>query len=104
MKSKSNNKLAKERIEILFKEAEKQFKKFPELAKRYIFIARKIAMKTNLKLCPEHKKKICKKCKSFITPGVNCTVRTNPKTKSVEYICNCGHRNRYGYSREKRKV
>ncbi len=99
---KSGKKIAKERINILFREAEKIFNENPALSKRYVFIARKIAMKSNIKLSSEQKRKVCKKCRAFLFPGKNCIVRTNSKTKSVEYLCkDCGNKNRYGYSKEK---
>ncbi len=98
---KSKNKIAKERIGILFREAKNIFKESPELAKRYVFIARKIAMKCNIKLSSEQKRQICKKCGEFLVPGENCKVRTNSKTKCIEYSCDkCGKVNRYGYSKK----
>ena len=96
-------KIGKERIEILFREAEKQASKHPERANRYIFIARKIAMKLNIKMPRELRRKYCHKCYHFLLPGKNAKVRTNRKTKSVEWLCkDCRHVNRYPYIKEKR--
>ena len=87
-KSPAILKIAQERIEILFKEAEKQVSK--------------IAMRYNVKIPQKLKKKFCHKCHHYFLLGKNCKVRTNPKTKCVEYKClDCGGVNRYGYSLEK---
>ncbi len=92
--------VAAERIEILFREAEEVFSKSRKLANRYVFIARKLAMKFNLKIPSELKRRFCHKCYSYLMPGENAKVRTNAKTKCVEWTCECGEVNRYGYSRE----
>src|SRR3989338_5503391 len=89
--------IARERIDILFREA----KLNPEYANRYVFLARKIAMKLNVKIPKEYKMRYCHKCYKYFSAG-NSSVRTNAKTKAVEYGCRaCGHVNRYGYAREK---
>ncbi len=91
--------IAAERIDILFREARLS----PEYANRYVFLARKIAMKLNVKIPKEYKMLFCHKCYKYFSAG-NFTVRTNAKTKAVEYKCrNCGYANRYGYAREKSK-
>lgn len=91
--------IAEERIGILFREA----KLNTEYANRYVFLARKIAMKLNVKIPKGYKMRYCHKCYRYFSRG-NFTVRTNAKTKAVEYRCkNCGHANRYGYAREKSK-
>jgi len=68
-------KLALERIEILFKEAESNFKKHPERSHRYVKLARKIAMKLNLKIPSNLKRKFCKHCYKYLKPGINSQVR-----------------------------
>ncbi len=101
-KSASTQKIAEERIEILFREAERQIREHPERANRYVFLARKIAMRYNVKIPKELKRKFCHKCHHYFLLGKNCKVRTNPETKCVEYKClDCGRVNRYGYSLEK---
>jgi len=88
--------IAAERIEILFREA----KLNPEYANRYVFLARKIAMKLNVKIPKEYKMRYCHKCYKYFS-GNNFSVRTNARTKAVEYKClNCKHINRYGYATE----
>ncbi len=101
-KPKYQQNIAKERISILFSEASIEFKEHPELAHRYMFIARKIGMRYNVHMTSEQRRQLCRKCHKFLVPGANCKVRTNPKTQCVEYAClECGHVNRIGYSKEK---
>ncbi len=91
--------IASERIEILFREA----KLNPEYANRYVFLARKLAMKLNVKIPKEYKMRFCHKCYHYFSPG-KFQVRTNARTKAVEYTCkDCGHVGRYGYGEEKAK-
>lgn len=68
-------KIAKERIEILFEKATDVFTTNTERADRYIDIARRIAMKSNLRLSREQQKHFCKHCYSFLKSGVNSTTR-----------------------------
>ncbi len=75
-------KIALERVKILFKEAELADKK---LANRYVKLARKIAMKVNLKFPKNLKRKFCKHCYCYLRPGVNCRVRV--REKMVVYYC-----------------
>ena len=72
--------LALERVATLFEEA----KKTPDKANRYVELARKIAMKVNLKLPKEYKRKYCKHCNTYFQKG-NYRVRT--KNGYVVYTC-----------------
>ena len=92
--------IAKERIKILFEQAEIR----PRKADRYVFLARKIAMKYNLRIPSNLKRKFCHKCYHFFRTSKDYAVRTNSQTKAVEYKCKkCGGVTRYGYSKEKRR-
>ena len=77
-----------ERIKVLFREAKIQFKEKPELADRYVELARKAAMKVNLKLPREIKRKFCKRCYKYVVPGVNVRVRIH-KNRVIYYCFNC---------------
>ena len=95
--------IAKERIEILFREARTMFSRSRKLASRYVFLARKIAMKFNLKLPSKYRRQYCHKCHAYLAPSKNVKVRTNAQTQCVEYTCGeCGHVNRFGYGKEKK--
>lgn len=89
-----SSKIAEERIEILFKEAEKR----PEYEERYIKLAEKIGMKAETPIPKDLKKKYCSSCYSILTPGDNCRVRVNSNRKTISYRCTeCGATQRYGY-------
>ncbi len=87
MKTKDNE-IAKKRIKELFEEADKVFNKNPKLADRYVELARKISMKTKVRIPGELKRKFCKHCYSYLRPGKNCRVR-NYKSRVVYYCENC---------------
>jgi ribonuclease P protein subunit RPR2 len=67
--------IALQRIQSLFELAKQSIREEPELAQRYAAIARRIAMRIRLRLPTEYRRMICRHCKSFIYPGVNCRVR-----------------------------
>ncbi len=90
--------IAKERIEILFKQANGIVSKDNALADRYVQLARKIGMRFNVRIPRELRRKFCRKCYSYLKPGVTCRQRT--KNSIVQITClKCGHINRYPMSR-----
>lgn len=89
--------IARERINILLSLAKKEVDKHPERSKRYVQLARKMAMKYNIRL-KKRKREFCKNCNMPFIFSKTSKVRLNPKTKTVEIIClNCGKVYRYGY-------
>ena len=68
--------IAKERVKILFQQAEEVFSKNKSLANRYVTLARKISMKVKIRIPLELKRKFCKHCYKFLMPGINSRVRT----------------------------
>ncbi|MEW5896185.1 MAG: ribonuclease P protein component 4 [Nanoarchaeota archaeon] len=68
--------IARERIKILFQQAEDTFSENRALSNRYVALARKIAMKVKVKIPIHLKRKFCKHCRSFLMPGVNSRIRT----------------------------
>ena len=82
---KLEKKIALERVKTLFKESELVFGKDDKLADRYVNLARKIAMKVNLKFPKDLKRKFCNHCYCYLKPGVNCRVRI--REKMVVYYC-----------------
>ena len=97
--------IARERIELLFGYAEKEWKAHRERSNRYVELARRIAMRYNIRLGKELNTRFCKECGFYWVLGESVKVRTNPETKATEYTCTaCGHRKRFGYSREKRQA
>ncbi len=86
---KEQKNIAKKRIEKLFLLAKRNAldSKF-DLSDRYVKIARKIAMKYQIKMQRDHKRNFCKYCYSYLLPNVNSRVRIN-KGKITIYCKNC---------------
>lgn len=84
-KPEKERKIASERIEKLFSEADNSFKTRPELSRRYVDLARKISMKYKVSIKPELKKRFCKHCHCYLKQGINCRVRLGEK--QVIYYC-----------------
>ncbi len=90
-------KIARERIKILFSLAEKELESNPKRSQRYVELARKIALKYNIRL-KKQKRKFCKKCNVLLVPSKTAKIRLNPRTKTVNMYClKCGKVYRYGY-------
>ncbi len=68
-------KMALQHIRTLFSHAKEVIYEDPQLAQRYSEVARRISMRTRVRPPRENKLMICKHCKGFILPGVNCRVR-----------------------------
>jgi len=104
MKKKRRNKskekqVARERIEELFKQAEKSSL---ALANRYVILARKLAMKYKVRILPPLKRRFCKHCYKYFIPGQTCRVRT--KEGNVVYTCfNCKKFTKISYIREQKE-
>jgi ribonuclease P protein subunit RPR2 len=99
---KQNQKeIAKERIEILMKKADEVFNKNKSLANRYVTLARKISMKSNVRFTRELKRKFCKHCYKFLKPGINVRIRTK-EGKVVYYCFECKKFMRFPYLKEKK--
>ncbi len=67
--------IALQRIHILFRLARETIREDRGLAQRYVEIARRIAMRTKIRMPKEYRRQLCGHCKSFVLPGVNCHVR-----------------------------
>ncbi len=68
-KPEYQQKIAAERMQLLFKEAENVVKDNGELAKRYVKLAKKIGMRYNVRMPRKLKRLYCRYCYSFLTPG-----------------------------------
>ena len=68
--------IARERIKILFQQAEEVFAKNKTLANRYVELAKKISQKVKVPIPLELKRRFCKHCFHYLQPGVNARVRT----------------------------
>jgi ribonuclease P protein subunit RPR2 len=82
-----------ERMQILIDNAITNARTDPELSQRQASIARRISTKYKIRM-PYHLRIVfCKKCKSFIAPGINSRIRLGrASVKSIRISCNlCGH-------------
>ncbi|MHA2331496.1 MAG: hypothetical protein ACXAEU_05675 [Candidatus Hodarchaeales archaeon] len=98
-KRKADNetkKLARSQVKELIDFSLQVFTDHPVFARNALKIARKIAMKTNLRLDDELKLTHCKKCH---VPFTSSTIRVrtaNKGQRKVIYTCkNCGFRKRF---------
>jgi ribonuclease P protein subunit RPR2 len=95
--------IAKERMEILLHLAMKTVRKDPKLTRRYVELARRIGMRSQVTIPREYKRMICKNCGILLVPGFNCRVRTRPDggTRVVITCLDCGCHKRYPTTKEK---
>jgi len=86
------------RIERLLELAEANLKKHPERTRRYIELAKKLSSKYNVTIPRESKRRICKKCDTFLLPGFNLSIRADRNTRAMVYTClDCGYKKKYVY-------
>ena len=86
-------KIAMERMQILIDNAISNARTDPELSQRQASIARRISSKYKIRMPYNLRIVFCKKCKSFIAPGLNSRIRLGRTSiKSIRISCNfCGH-------------
>jgi len=77
--TRQEKRIALRRIHRLFNLALEMIHEDPELAQRYVEIARRIAMRAQVRLPRQYRRLVCRHCKGFIVPGVNCRVRLQPR-------------------------
>ena len=82
-----------ERMQILIDNAISNARVNPELSQRQASIARRISTKYKIRMPYYLRMVFCKKCKSFIAPGINSRIRLGrASVKSIRISCNlCGH-------------
>ncbi len=100
-----DKKIAFQRTQRLFQLAKKVICENEELAQRYAAMARKIAMAARVRIPHEYRRQICRHCKRFILPGVNCRVRIQQKREPhVTVTCSyCGKHMRFPMKNKKRE-
>lgn len=91
--------VALERVNDLLDRAHATYSTNSELANRYVFIARRIAMGAKINIPLSKKRYICHSCKNLLSPGNNMHFRMNHKKHYGSYLsvtCHtCGHITRY---------
>ncbi len=97
--------IAEERIRLLYDMAKGTFKTNPALSRRYVELARRIGMRSRVRIPGELKYITCHNCLSLLIPGVTCRVRIRPDrgTDVVMTCLACNSVKRYPASRERMK-
>ncbi|MEM3061851.1 MAG: ribonuclease P [Candidatus Bathyarchaeia archaeon] len=85
---KKEQEIAKERIDLLFRLANKIFHENKSLARRYLELAKRISMRSKVRIPREYRRFVCKSCGNLLVPGVNCKVRIRPE-KGTTVVINC---------------
>ena len=93
--------IAKERMNILFSLAEKEFSQYPHRSNRYVSLARKISKRYNTKIPLQWNHRFCKKCYKFLKPGKNSIVRLVDGEVHIKCI-ECDNVMRIPYKNEKK--
>ncbi|MCE2614862.1 MAG: RNase P subunit [Nitrosopumilus sp. (ex Thoosa mismalolli)] len=80
-------------MEILIENAISNSKSNPKLSQRQALLARRISTRHKIRMPYNLRIVFCKKCKSFIAPGLNSRIRIGrTSVKSIRISCNlCGH-------------
>ncbi len=86
---KANKKIALQRIHRMFLLAHKVVQKEEKLAQNYVKIARRISMASRVRIPREYRWQVCRNCKGFVLPGINCSVRTQPR-REPHLVITCG--------------
>ncbi|MFX0169984.1 MAG: ribonuclease P protein component 4 [Candidatus Hodarchaeota archaeon] len=85
--------------------AEEVAPKDPKLARRYVQMARRIVMRTRVRLPREWRHRYCHRCDQFLRPGINARVRTRTagRNGSVVITClSCGYRRKVLWTRHRK--
>lgn len=90
---KAQKDLAMQRIEVLVRNALATAKSDAELAQKQAMLAKRISTRLRVRLPYEMRQLYCKKCKSFIVPGISARVRIGRAgVRGVRITClKCGH-------------
>lgn len=95
--------IARERIRILFDEAEKAAHDGRlDRADRYVELARLVGMRYNVPIPRDLKSFMCRKCGAYLLPGETSRVRTRG-TRVATTCLRCGHVRRVPFQREQKQ-
>ena len=79
MRRPNTRKIARQRIETLYRIAQETAQTEPTLSKRYVQLLRRIAQRTRTHLPPEVRSGICRKCDTVLIQGYNAHTRLKQK-------------------------
>ena len=97
-------KVALERVKTLFQLAHANAHDRPDLAQRYVEMARRVSMRTRIHLPLDYRAQICRHCKKFILPGTSSRIRiqTRREPHIVVTCLYCGGKTRIPLKGKKR--
>jgi len=90
--------LALERVRRLFVLAQQATPEDPKLAERYVRLSRRIAMRYQVSLPRDIRRRVCRGCDGLLLPGRSARVRMTNGRVSVTCL-RCGAVKRYPYSK-----
>lgn len=95
--------MAMQRIDELMRLAIEVAPQNLPLANRYVEMATKLATRHRVRLAPQWKRLVCRRCKSLLFPGRTSRVRMKQDRRphTVVTCLRCGTIKRYGYDRPK---
>jgi len=82
VKKREDRGLARQKIVELFT-LSKNLRNSPDLAKRYVFLIRRLSNKFKIKLTADQRRSFCRKCNSFYFFPSNASVRYRDGTKVI---------------------
>ncbi len=97
-RSPDRKKIALERIELLFGQAERFFADHPEWSDRCVEHARSIAMRHRIRIPRAYRRKFCRRCHAYLVPGATARVRIH-HGRVVVTCLRCGFQRRYPLGR-----
>ncbi len=86
--------IARERIEILFYQAERFAKEDLSLSNQCVQRARQIAMKERIRPGPAYTRRYCRRCYGYFIPGLTSRTRINRGKVTITCL-QCGFQRRY---------
>jgi ribonuclease P protein subunit RPR2 len=93
-KNPATKKIARERIFVLFGQAQRAFHDHPEWSNQYVELARKIAMRQRVRIDRDLRRRFCHHCYVYLVPGNNMRVRVH--RGNVVVTCGaCNKKTRY---------
>lgn len=103
MTDRQTEQIALERVRTLFRLAEEAFPSDPVRAQRYVDLARRIAMRTRLRLPRDLRRRVCRRCKAYLVPGATSRNRIRQRREPhVAITClRCGVTTRIPLRRRK---
>ena len=73
--------VARERIDLLMQQArDRALSRDLELADRYVELARRLAMRYNVRLDRAYRDTMCRHCYRYLAPGISSSVRIGDRT------------------------